>query len=267
MRKEGFAVSIKPAGEEREVKLLGGVTVDGAPIAYMIVLAAVVTGLALIPLSVVLGSGKSFPMSQGIYPLVGWILGPIAGAIASAIGASLGIFIAPHTTTVPLATVLGAMMGSFAAGVMVAAGPRKNWWLPLSLLLFIIYGFYGGRAVLQNGVQAYAVVLGSFINWSALLLFLLPTRRLAASWIGHQDLRRVASGLFLGTWMAAGLSHLTAASIVYFVVNWPEAVWLAMAPLAPLEHLARCVVGTVIGTGVIAGLRAIGLVKPVWAVY
>ncbi|MBC7260545.1 MAG: hypothetical protein H5T63_00915, partial [Chloroflexi bacterium] len=191
----------------------------------------------------------------------------VAGAIASAIGAALGIFIAPHTTTVPVATVLGAIMGSFAAGAMITVGPRKNWWLPLSVLLCVIYALYGGRAVLQNGVRVHALLLGSFINWSALLLFILPTRRLAANWIGHQDLRRVASGLFLGTWMAAGLSHLTAATIVYFVVNWPEAVWLAMAPLAPLEHLARCVVGMVIGTGVIAGLRAIGLVKPTSAVY
>lgn len=260
-------MSIEPVGEEREVKLLGGATIDGAPVAYIIVLAAVVTGLALVPLSVVLGSGKSFPMSQAIYPLVGWILGPIAGAVASAIGASLGIFIAPHTTTVPVATVLGAVMGSFVAGTMITAGPRKTWWLPLSILLCIVYGLYGVRAVFQNGVRIHALILGSFINWSALLLFVLPTRKLASGWIGHQDLRRVASGLFLGTWIAAGLSHLTAATIVYFVINWPETVWLAMAPLAPLEHIVRCVVGTVIGTGVIAGLRAIGLVKPTSAIY
>jgi hypothetical protein len=67
--------------------------------------------------------------------------------------------------------------------------------------------------------------------------------------------------------MIAGLTHLAAAVVVYFQVNWPEAVWLAFAPLAPLEHLVRCVVGTVIGTGVIAGLRAIGLVKPREAVF
>jgi len=260
-------VSFQPTGKEREVKLLGRATIDGAPIAYIIMLAGVVTGLAFVPLSVVLGSGKSFPMSQGIYPLVGWILGPIAGAIASAIGASLGIFIAPYTTTVPIATVLGALMGSFAAGVMVQVGRRKNWWIPLSLLLCLIYGCYGARAIFYNGVRVHAVILGSFINGSALLLFIFPTRRLAARWIGDQNLRRVAGGLFLGTWIAAGLSHLTASTIVYFVVNWPEAVWLAMAPLSPLEHLARCVVGMILGTGVIAGLRAIGLVKPTFAVY
>jgi hypothetical protein len=109
--------------------------------------------------------------------------------------------------------------------------------------------------------------LGSFIDWSALLLYLLPTRSLAARWIGGKDLGKVAVGLFLGTWMVAGLTHLLASTIVYYVLNWPAPVWAAMAPLAPIEHAVRSVVGTVIGTGVIAGLRAIGLVKPKYAVY
>ena len=260
-------MSQKPVGEEREVRFLGGAAIDGAPVAYVVVLAAVVTGLAFIPLSVVIGSGKSFPMSQGIYPLVGWILGPIAGATASGIGALIGILLAPHTTTVPVATVLGAVAGSFAAGSMVVTGRRRGWWIPLSALFVIAYGLYVGRAVFLNGVGIGAVVLGSFINWSALLLYILPTRRIAAGWIESQDLRRVAAGLFLGTWMAAGLSHLSAAVVVYFQINWPEAAWLGMAPLAPFEHLIRCVVGAVIGTGVIAGLRAIGLVKPAEAIY
>ena len=69
-------MSQRPAGEEREVKFLGGVAIDGAPIAYIVVLAAVVAALSFIPFSVILASGGSFPMSQGIYGLVGWILGP-----------------------------------------------------------------------------------------------------------------------------------------------------------------------------------------------
>ena len=73
-------MSQAPLGEEREIKFLGGTAIDGAPVAYIVVLAAVVVGLAFVPLSAVIGSGKSFPMSQAIFPLIGWILGPIAGA-------------------------------------------------------------------------------------------------------------------------------------------------------------------------------------------
>jgi hypothetical protein len=260
-------VSQGPLGEEREVKFLGGTAIDGAPVAYIVVLAAVVVGLAFVPLSAVIGSGKSFPMSQAIYPLIGWILGPIAGATADAVGALIGILLAPHTTTVPAATLLGALLGGFAAGAMAIGSSRKNWWIVAGAVGILAYAAYAGRAVLMNGVGIVAVILGSFIDWSALLLYLLPTRKLAAQWIGGKDLGKLAVGLFLGTWMVAGLTHLLSSTIVYYVLNWPAPVWAAMAPVAPIEHVVRSIVGTVIGTGVIAGLRAIGLVKPKYAAY
>ena len=107
--------STQPSGEERSVKFLGGAAIDGAPVAYIVVLAAVVTALAFIPFSVVLASGGSFPMSQGIFGLIGWVLGPIAGAVASGIGTLIGVFVAPHTAGVWPVSVYGAVVTSFAA--------------------------------------------------------------------------------------------------------------------------------------------------------
>ena len=260
-------MTYEPTGPERDVQIRESVAIDGAPVSYVIVLAAVVAGLAFVPLSIVLGSGKSFPMSQGIYPLVGWILGPIAGGVANGIGALVGVLIAPHTTTIPAATIFGAAMGGLAAGVMGARQPRRWWWLPLAVVFTMMYGLYAGRAMVVNGVRLFAILLGSSINWSALLLFWLPTRRLAGRWIQDEQAYKMGLGLFLGTWIVAGLVHLSSGVIVYFFFDWPEGVWLGMAPLAPIEHLIRCGVGTVLGGGVVAGLRAIGLVKPRWAVY
>ena len=256
-----------PLGEEREVKRSIGVSLDGAPLTYIVTLASAVAVLAFVPLSVVLGSGKSFPLSQGIYPLVGWLLGPVAGAVAAGTGALIGIFLAPHTSTFPVATILGALAGGLAAGAMARRGSRSRWWLPLSVVFLLVYFLYAGRAIFLNGAGVWPVLAGSFIDWSALLLFVLPTRGLAAGWLEHAETRRLAAGLFLGTWIAAGLSHLTASLAVYFLINWPNAVWATMAPLAPLEHLVRCLVGAVIGSGVIAGLRATGMVKPPHALY
>ncbi len=256
-----------PLGEEREVRSFGGIAVDGAPVAYIISLAGVVTVLAFIPLSVVLGGGSSFPMSQGVYPLVGWILGPVAGALSSSIGALVGALVAPYTTSVIWVTITSAIVGSFTAGAMVDGGPRRHWWIPLAALFTLSYLLYAGRAVVQNGVELLPALLGSFIDWSALLLFILPTRTLAARWIGSSDMRRVATGLFLGTWIAAGLSHLTASTVMYFIINWPNPVWMMMAPMAPVEHAVRSLIGAVVGSGVIAGMRAAGLVKPRWAMY
>jgi hypothetical protein len=40
-----------------------------------------------------------------------------------------------------------------------------------------------------------------------------------------------------------------------------------LIPIIPVENIFRCLIGTVIGTGVIAGMRAIGVVKPEKAIY
>lgn len=258
-----------PLGEEREVTSRSAIAIDGAPVSYVVSLAAVVTVLAMIPIpiSIVIASGKNFPMSQSVYPLVGWLLGPIAGAVADGIGALIGVFVAPYTTTSAPATVFGAAMGGLAAGAMGAGGNRRRWWIPLALLFVALYAGYAGRAVLVNGASWANVIAGSVIDWTALLLFLLPTRTYFARWLKSQDLKHVGLGLFGGTWMIAGLVHLSTAVIVYWILNWPNELWLVIAPAAPLEHAFRSLAGMTIGVGVIAGLRATAIVKPRHARY
>jgi hypothetical protein len=256
-----------PAGQERRVEFIGGAAIDGAPVAYIVVLAAVCTALAFIPFSVVLASGGSFPMSQGVFPLVGWVLGPIAGAVASGVGSLIGVFVAPHTAGVPVVTVLGAATASFIAGLMRTDQKRQGWVLPIAVVGVVCLALFAGRAVVQNGVGLWPAFAGSFLDWSALLLFVLPTRKLVGKWLKSSNIGLVVAGLALGTWTAFGMSHLLQTTITYFMFNWPEDVWTMLIPIIPMENFFRCVIGVVIGTGVIAGLRAIGLVKPSEAVY
>ena len=261
-------LNLPPDAEERQIRYLGSAAIDGAPIAYIVVLAAVTTALAFIPVSFVLGSGGGgIPLSSGIFPLLGWLLGPIAGGVSSCIGTVIGVFLAPYTAGIPAASMWGSALASFAAGAMVLTPNRRLWWLWLTLFGLISLLLLTNRAIFQNGVTPSTVFLGTFIDWSALLLFALPTRTLCVRWIGSQNIRWVAVGLFLGTWIASGLAHLNLMAITYFIFNWPQEVWLALIPLIPFEHLIRCVTGTVIGTGVISGLRAIELVKPREAIY
>jgi hypothetical protein len=257
----------KPAGEERKVEFLGGAAIDGAPVAYIVVLAAVVVALAFFPMSVVLASGGSFPMYQGILGLVGWVLGPIAGAVSTGIGALIAVFLAPHTAGVPVVTVLAAIVCAFAAGTMVIGEKRKSWWFWVFLYGLISFLYYIGRALFLNGIGLWPVIAGTFVDWSALILFALPTRTLFARWINSKNWGLVIAGLALGTWTVFGLTHATSSAITYHMFNWPEEVWVALIPLIPFENLMRAAVGVVIGGGVIAGLRAIGLVKPEYAIY
>jgi len=261
-------MSEQPKGKEREVKNVGGASIDGAPIAYIVVLAAVVTALAFIPFSVVMASGGSFPMNQGIFGLIGWVLGPIAGAVSSGIGALIGVFVAPHTAGVWFVTVIGAIVTSFAAGCMGTQNKkRKAWWIGVVVVTIIAFAIYVGRAIFVNGIRLQWAVLATFVNWSALLLFVLPTRTLVVKWVGSKNLGLVAVGLALGTWICFGIAHTVQNAFTYTMFNWPEEIWVMLSSVVPIEFLSRAAIGAVIGTGVIAGLRAIGLVKPTEGVY
>ncbi len=256
-----------PIGPERKVSFLGSAAIDGAPVAYVITLAAVVAALAFFPMSVVIAIGGSFPMSQGVLGLVGWVLGPVAGAVASGVGALIGVFLAPHTAGIPLVRVGGSIIASFAAGTMVLGGKRQKWWLGVWLFILAAFIYFIYRALVINQVGLWPVVAGSFINWSSLLLFALPTRTLVARWIHSSSWGLVAAGLALGTWTVYGLTHTFSAAVTYHMFNWPEEVWIALIPTIPFENLLRAAIAIIIGGGVIAGLRALGLVRPQHAIY
>jgi len=256
-----------PVGEERKVEFLGGAAIDGAPIAYIIVFATVVLALSFFPMSVILALGGSFPMSQGVLGLVGWVLGPIAGAVASGVGALAGVFLAPHTAGIPFVRIWGSILASFAAGTMVLGHQRRNWWFWVWLYAVLSFLYFIGRALFVNGVELWTVIATTFVDWSALLLFLLPTRTLFARWINSKKWSLVIAGLALGTWMVYGITHASMSAITYYIYNWPEEVWLTLIPVVPFENLMRAIIGIVVGGGVIAGLRALGLVKPKNAIY
>jgi len=68
-------------------------------------------------------------------------------------------------------------------------------------------------------------------------------------------------GLALITYIATNAVNVVNATIEYFRVGWPAPVWVVLAPLIPLERLGLTCVGTVIGVGVIRGLRQVNLIK------
>jgi hypothetical protein len=256
-----------PAGKERTIRKIGGLEIDGAPLSYVITLSAVVAALAFIPFSVILVTGGSFPLSQAVLSLLGWILGPVAGAVASAIGTLVGVVVAPHTARIWVLSIYGAAITSFAAGAMRGKGNRRLWWVGVAVLSIVSLAIYTGRAVISNGAPVSSVALGSFLDWSAVLLFVLPTRKLVGSWIGGKNLGLLAAGLFVGIWVTYGIGHVCQSAFYYWIYNWPAEVWLTLAPVIPVEMMVRCITGTVIGTGVITGMRAVGLVRPAEALY
>ena len=261
-----MTASEEPKGEEREVKWIGGVEIDGAPIAYIIVWSAVLAVLSFVPIpvSAVLGIGGTFPMSQAVYALVGFVLGPWAGALAAGIGRSIGIFTAPHTATAGVASVAIAMVWAAAGGILVEKKGR-SWLLALVVFVLAYVGFVGRALTIDVGLGL--ALQTTLTNLSGLILWILPTRILARAYIGEENPARLAGGLALGCWIVNTCSHTFANALLYYTNPWPANIWRILIPLIPAEQGFRVVVGTIIGAGVITGLRAIGLVKPAKAGY
>lgn len=257
------------SGQERQVQFLGGANIDGAPVAYVVVFAAVVTALSFIPFSVSLGGGGgAFPLSQAILPLSGVILGPIAGTIANGIGTLIGVFVAPHTAgAIPLLTVLGNMIIGFAAGTIVKGKNRSKWWIIAVGISLIAYAFSTWLALGKNGVDIGIYLLFCLSMFLAYVLWFLPTRVLFSKWLSEKNLAKMAVALFFVTLMATIIGMNVTGAITYYMFAWPQEVFSMLIPMMPFEHFLRCMVGTIIGTGVITGLRAIGLTKAKWALY
>lgn len=256
-----------PLGPERPVTFIGGASIGGAPIAYVIVLSAVIAVLSFIPFSLALSAGSSFPVAQGVYSLVGWLLGPYAGAGASGTGALVGVLLAPHTAGVPWVTVAGAASAALFAGAIAPGPQRRPLALVLSAVILVEAALFTHHAVVANGVRPVVFFVSYLAHWAAIALFILPTR----GWIGAQlaspDLKRVALGLFLGTWISAGLMMFSESMVTYYMFNWPGELFVMFAGIVPIEQAARSTIGALIGMGVISGLRAMSLVRPAGATY
>jgi len=80
-------------------------------------------------------------------------------------------------------------------------------------------------------------------------------------------LAKMSAGLFISTWMISTMISIVGTFFTYWMYNWPEAVFITLLPIIPVEMLVRSFTGMVIGVGVITGLRSIGLVKPKNALY
>jgi hypothetical protein len=268
VRQRSIAVSTSasPKGEERKVQAVGGAAIDGAPVAYVIVWAAVLAVLSFIPLPVapVLGIGGSFPMSQAAYALVGIVLGPWGGALAAGIGRLIGIFTAPHTATAGLPSVLIAVVWAAGGGILVEKKGQK--WLMALAFYVLAYFAYVGRALTRD-VSLSLAIQTTLSNLSGILLWLLPTRLLARDWISEKQPARLAAGLALGCWIVNTCGHTFANALTFQINPWPANVWRILIPIIPVEQISRTIFGTVIGVLVISGLRAIGLVKPSKAGY
>ena len=233
----------------------------GAPISYVALLAAVTAVLQLIPFSVVLGPGISFPLSLATGGLMGILLGPWAGAIAVLIGAVIGVLIAPHTAFLGPLTILVLVMAPLASGLIVTGRQRivGTYLIGSAVVWWLLY-------LITDGMPEDTLVL--LFPWRYLLpgilLFIPGINDRVLRLLGSENRLVLASALGYITWISLQTDH-TISSIIGNLILFPlpeEVYRFLLLYIIGAERGALTLVGVVIGLGVIFGLRRMGVQKP-----
>jgi hypothetical protein len=238
----------------------------GSPIAYVALMAAVVAVFQLIPFSVVLGPGISFPLSLAIIGLVGILLGPWAGAVAVAIGSGIGVLIAPHTAFLGPLTIVAMVLTPIGTG-LITNGKR----VIVGFFLIAVAAIWWALFLATNGWPEVTTAL--LQPWRYLLpgiLLLLPGLTDKAVRLLKSE-NRLALGAALGyiIWIGGSIDHSFSAIVGNLILfQLPEDVWsFLILFVIGAERGALALVGLIVGIGVIFGLRQMGARKPTMGIW
>lgn len=248
-----------PKGTQREVSTERRITIGGAPVSYVALFAAAIGVTALIPFAVLISTGQAFPFSEFVVPLCGIILGPIGGFVAGLVGGIIGLAIAPYTAPNGILAPLTPALGAMAAGFLVQRDKRA--WYGTAILA-VALGVFTVKGIVINGVAPHWNILAVLVAWISLVLQLTPLRGLAAKWLRSTNLGAVAAGLVVICFMGTSTAMIVNNAIGFFLFQIPNDVWPAFVPVVQSERTMVTIGSTIIGLGVIAGLRRLRMVKP-----
>jgi hypothetical protein len=217
-------------------------------------MAGVVAVFQLIPFSVVLGTGASFPLSLAIIGLIGILLGPWAGAAAVVIGSAAGVMIAPHTAYLGSLTVLIMAITPIGTG-LITRGRRKI----VGIYLIIAALFWWGLFLATNGVpKLWMALLQPWRYMMPGILLLLPDLTCkAVRFLYSRNRLKLVAGLGYILWIGSSLDHSLSAIIGNLIMfRLPEDVWSFLTlHLIGAERGALVLIGIVIGMSMMTGLR------------
>jgi len=237
------------------------VTIDGSPVSYVAIMAAIIVVMAFIPASVVIGGAAGgWPLHDVIHPFAGLLLGPIAGPIGSVIGIAVGMAIAPYTSLGPWTPLMGAM-SAFAVGMVVQRW-RAAWLVPwvIVLVLHVIYFF---QATVY-GIGPLLWFSNTFTVTVALVLIAIPAvRNWAVETVRGPNINWKMGAALYVLFFFGSTAGIQALWVPSFAINpWPAEAWLPLAFVIFLERTVFTLIGALIALGVIAGLRRSSFVKP-----
>jgi len=220
-------------------------TIDVASIS---VFAALYVVLGFIPLFYIFGAyGQFITAALILAPITGILLGPVGGTLAITIGGIAGMSI---TGNMPMG-VFTFLPGTFDA-LCVGLVFRGKWYASAAIFAVFILAF---AALPSIGTAKYFVWFHAF----ALLILLSPASTLAKEYVKNNDPQKIVMGVGILAFMGVLIDHIVGSLFFQIISPIPQSVWEAVAFIYPIERVLVTIVATIIGAGIIKGIRASGL--------
>lgn len=234
--------------------------INGIPVAYLAIWAAIYAVAAVLPAIPLIGGG-TFGAQEFILVVAGMIFGPVGGLAAGVIGGLIASLIAPATAYFGLGTFVSPAIGALAAGLLM-----KNtlWSRALVLLIFAVMFVAWPLFPLTSAIGSYV-----YAHWALWPLDLTAVVGIVVSpwavkWIKTYELKRVTAGVAIIGWTAYMVNHL-AISLGYSFL-YPEGpqqwVFSWTSGAVPIQRISLTIGATIVGTALIIGLHRAGIRFP-----
>jgi len=217
-------------------------------VASISVFAALYAALGFIPLFYIFGAyGQFITAALILAPITGIILGPVGGTLAIAIGGIAGMSI---TGNMPMG-IFSFLPGTFDA-LCVGLAFRGKWYASAAIFAVFIVAF----AMLPSiGTAKYFIWFDAF----ALLILLSPASTLAKEYVKNNDPQKIVMGVGILAFIGVLIDHIVGSLFFQILTPLPQSIWEAVAFIYPIERVLVTIVATIIGAGIIKGIRASGL--------
>jgi len=217
-------------------------------IATISVFAASYVVLGYIPLFYMFGAyGQYITAALVIAPVIGIILGPVGGALATAIGGIVGMMLTGNMPIGPF-TFLPGTLDALCIGLTF----RGKWYASAGIFAVFIISF---AALPSIGAAKYFI----WLHATALLLLLSPASTLAVKYIKGTNLQELVLGVGILVFIGVLIDHIVGSFIFQSLTPLPQSVWETVAFIYPIERLLVTIVASVIGAGILRGIKAFGL--------
>ncbi|RPI88357.1 MAG: hypothetical protein EHM41_01635 [Chloroflexi bacterium] len=225
----------------------------GMPIAIVSIWAALFVAASAVPALPVPGMTGMITMNTIMTAISGAVLGPAAG-VANMVGAIISTILFPFGSFFGLWGALTVTMGGLISGLLFA----NKWKLAGLLEVALLVAWFVNPRAWQPWMW---IVPLPYSLVTLLVIFVSPLRR----WMRKQILTGSKAGLWAGVALIATVGHsaefMTSNVMTNYMYNLTWQYWVPTWPYWVGVDTVTIVMATVVGVGILSGLRKARLIQ------